>query len=327
MSSLPTSPTSVIHTQALTKRFGAIIAVDHLDLAVQAGEIFGLVGPDGAGKTTTLRMLAGVMTPTAGSATVLGYDVVREAAGLRRHVGYLAQRFALYGDLTVAENIRFFGDVYGVPRDAGNAWAGQILAFSGLSPFQHRLADNLSGGMKQKLALSCALIHRPRVLLLDEPTAGVDPVSRRDLWRILYRLQADGYTIVLSTAYMDEAERCNRVGLLANGRLVIQGTPDALRHSLTSAQPPYGKSIIEVSLADATALNLRLARELALSLPTALGAQLFGDRLHVLVEATTQADEVAQAIGAQVAVGHAAAILPTLEDVFLAARPEYEGAR
>lgn len=309
-----------IHTQALTKRFGTVAAVDRLDLDVRVGEILGLVGPDGAGKTTTLRMLAGVIAPTAGSATVLGFDVVGEGDRARRQVGYVAQRFSLYGDLTVEENIRFFAQVYGLRPSEWATWADEILAFSGLAEFQKRLADDLSGGMRQKLALSCALIHRPHVLLLDEPTAGVDPVSRRDLWRILYRLQADGYTVLLSTAYLDEAERCHRVGFLGQGRLLGVGTPDTLR-----AQLPH--TLVEITLALPTPDSLRRARDLARLASVTRGAQLFGDRLHVLVDSPADVEDVARQVASEVAIRQVAATPPTLEDVFLAARgaPE-EGA-
>ena len=309
---------AVIHTRGLTKRFDTTLAVDSLDLDVQAGEIFGLVGPDGAGKTTTLRMLAGVIAPSGGTAQVLGLDVVRDAGQLRRRVGYVAQRFALYGDLTVAENMRFFANTYGVPKGQRTAWAEEILGFSGLADFQTRLADNLSGGMKQKLALSCALIHRPEVLLLDEPTAGVDPVSRRDLWRILYRLQASGFTIALSTAYMDEAERCHRVGFMAGGRLVAVGTPAELRARLP-------QTILEVSLAQPTPADVRLARDLARTAPGARAAQLFGDRLHVLMDRPTDADGVLRSIGGRLTIQQAGLVEPTLEDVFLAARGQEAG--
>lgn len=307
------APSPVIRTRGLTKHFSPTLAVDGLDLDVQPGEIFGLVGPDGAGKTTTLRMLAGVIVPSSGSAEVLGLDIVRDAGRLRQRVGYVAQRFALYGDLTVAENMRFFANTYGVPRTERTAWAEEILGFSGLADFQGRLADNLSGGMKQKLALSCALIHRPEVLLLDEPTAGVDPVSRRDLWRILYRLQADGFSILMSTAYMDEAERCHRVGFMASGRLVAVGTPAELRDGLPL-------TILEVLLDQPTPADVRLARDLALAAPVTHGAQLFGDRLHVLIDHPADAETVLRSIGSQVRVRRASPVPPTLEDVFLAAR-------
>lgn len=300
-----------VATRGLTKRYDTLTAVDHLDLTVDQGEIFGVVGPDGAGKTTTLRMLAGVIAPSEGTAEVLGLDVVRDAAVLRRRIGYVAQRFALYGDLTVAENIRFFATVYGLRRDSWTAWADEILAFSGLTDFQNRLADDLSGGMRQKLALTCALIHRPQVLLLDEPTAGVDPVSRRDLWRILYRLQADGFTVLLSTAYLDEAERCDRVGFLVRGRLTAVGTPNELRTRL-----PH--TIVEITLRDAAPADLRRARDLALQAPGVRGAQLFGDRLHVLVEDGVDPSVVARAVDSGLVVDQAQPVEATLEDVFLA---------
>lgn len=300
-----------VRTRGLTRRFGSLVAVAGLDLDVERGEIVGLVGPDGAGKTTTLRMLAGVIKPSEGAAEVLGLDVVRDGARARHQVGYVAQRFALYGDLTVAENVRFYADVFGLRRGEWTAWADEILAFSGLAEFQGRLTDNLSGGMKQKLALSCALIHRPPVLLLDEPTAGVDPVSRRDLWRILYGLQASGFTILLSTAYLDEAERCHRVGFLAQGRLMALGTPDALR-----AQLP--QTIIEVTLRQASPPDLRRARDLALQAPGVQAAQLFGDRLHVHVEDAGDVGRVVSRITSGVAVDEAHPVEATLEDVFLA---------
>ena len=311
MGASPADALPAVATHALTKRFDALVAVDRLDLTVTQGEIVGIVGPDGAGKTTTLRMLAGVIAPSDGTAEVLGLDVVRDAAALREHIGYVAQRFALYGDLTVAENIRFFANVYGLRRGSWTAWADEILRFSGLADFQRRLADDLSGGMKQKLALSCALIHHPQVLILDEPTAGVDPVSRRDLWRILYRLQADGFTVLLSTAYLDEAERCNRVGFLVRGRLTAVGTPDELRRRLP-------QTIVEITLRDASPADLRRARDLALRAPAVRGAQLFGDRLHVLVDDAAEAGGVVRALDGGLAVAAAQPVEPSLEDVFLA---------
>jgi ABC-2 type transport system ATP-binding protein len=224
-----------ILAQGLSRRFGERVAVDALSFEVAPGEIFGLVGPDGAGKTTTMRLLTGILTPTAGGATVDGCDVVRDAEGLKHRIGYMSQRFGLYPDLTVAENIAFYADIFGVPTKERAARTERLLAFSNLTPFRRRLAGNLSGGMKQKLGLACALIHTPRVLFLDEPTNGVDPVSRRDFWRILYQLVREGVTLFVSTAYLDEAERCNRLALLHEGRLLGIGTPDEVRSLMPSS--------------------------------------------------------------------------------------------
>ncbi len=216
-----------ITTTSLTKRFGHLTAVDKLALSIVAGELFGLVGSDGAGKTTTLRMLTGVMDPSSGEARILG-QTSTNLAPVRHQIGYMSQRFGLYPDLTVAENIRFYADLFDMTKAERSERTERLLAFSGLKPFSGRQAGRLSGGMKQKLGLCCALIHKPKLLLLDEPTNGVDPVSRRDFWRILMELKSEGVTIVVTTAYLDEAERCDRVGLLHNGRLLACGTPAEL---------------------------------------------------------------------------------------------------
>ena len=198
---------ALIETRGLTRRFGAVTAVDHLDLTVNAGEIFGLVGPDGAGKTTTLRLLCGLIDPTEGSAHVGGRDSAREPQAVKDQIGYMAQRFGLYGDLTVQENMDFYADLFGIVGSERAELAARLLRMTRMEPFRERQASRLSGGMKQKLALMCTLLHRPRILFLDEPTNGVDPVSRRDFWTILYQLLKDGITIVMTTAYLDEAER------------------------------------------------------------------------------------------------------------------------
>jgi ABC-2 type transport system ATP-binding protein len=224
-----------IRTEGLTKSFGGRAAVDGLTLSVAEGEIFGLVGPDGAGKTTTLRLLAAIMDPSAGDAWVDGRHVVREAEALKDSIGYMSQRFGLYPDLSVAENIDFYADIYNVPRRGRAERIGRLLDFSHLGPFRRRLAGNLSGGMKQKLGLACALVHTPRVLLLDEPTNGVDPVSRRDFWRILYQLLREKVTIFVSTAYLDEAERCSRLALLDRGRVLALGTPEEIKRQAGGA--------------------------------------------------------------------------------------------
>ncbi len=255
----------------LTKRFGSLAAVDGLTLTVAPGEAFALVGPDGAGKTTTMRLLCGIMDPDGGEARVLGFDIVREAERIKENIGYMPQRFGLYDDLTVAENLAFYADIYRVSRAAREARVPELLSFSALGPFQSRLAGNLSGGMRQKLGLMCALIHTPRLLLLDEPTFGVDPVSRREFWQILYALLGKGITIFLSTAYMDEADRAHRVGLLHRGRLLVVDNPQAIKAT-------FAGDLLEVRLED-----LRRGRRVLAEHPLARQVLAMGDRLMVTV--------------------------------------------
>ncbi len=218
-----------IKADSLVKKFNTNIAVNKLSLEVEEGEIFGLVGPDGAGKTTTMRLLTGILDPTSGEAWVYDRHTVKEAEKLKEYIAYMSQRFGLYEELTVLENIHFYADVYGVAREKREAAVERLLGFSGLIPFKERFAGKLSGGMKQKLGLACALIHTPRVLFLDEPTNGVDPVSRRDFWNILYELLKEKVTIFCSTCYLDEAERCRRVGLMHKGQLLRCDSPDNIK--------------------------------------------------------------------------------------------------
>jgi len=259
-----------VETRSLAKRFDAVEAVLSLDLAIREGEMFGLVGPDGAGKTTTIRMLCGILSPTAGEATVLGYDLGREAGEIKKRIGYLSQRFSLYGDLTVDENIEFFAEIHLV-KDFRKR-RDELLEFTRLAPFRRRLAERLSGGMRQKLALACTLIHTPRLILLDEPTTGVDPVSRRDFWAILSSLLRSGITIIMATPYMDEAERCSRVGLLAEGRLLAADSPANIKHLMRG-------TIVEIVGPD-----IRRAFAVLKTLARVREVQLFGDRLNVVVD-------------------------------------------
>jgi len=224
----------IIETRGLTRRFGTLVAVNNLNLTVDRGEIFGLVGPDGAGKTTTLRMLCGLMNPSEGGARVAGHDVVKESQAVKDQIGYMAQRFGLYQDLTVEENMVFYADLFGILGEERRRLNEQLLHMTRMEPFRGRQAGRLSGGMKQKLALMCTLLHRPQILFLDEPTNGVDPVSRRDFWAILYQLLKDGITIFMTTAYLDEAERCNRVGLLHKGSLIRCSAPEVMKRETGS---------------------------------------------------------------------------------------------
>jgi ABC-2 type transport system ATP-binding protein len=262
----------VVEALGLRKTFGDTIAVDHLDLAVLAGEVFGLVGPDGAGKTTTIRMLCGALRPTAGAARVAGYHVLERPEEVKRRIGYVPQRFSLYPELTVDENLLFQARVHGVVGEIFGERVEQLLSFSRLGRFRKRQAQQLSGGMKQKLALACALIHEPAVLLLDEPTTGVDPVSRGEFWELLLGLSAQGITVVAATAYMDEAERCRRVGLLHDGLLLMCGTPREIRQEA-------GLVLLQVRCS-----RVEEARRTARGVPGVRWVEIFGDRLHAAVE-------------------------------------------
>lgn len=218
-----------IRTDNLTRKFASLTALDHLNIEVKEGEIFGLVGPDGAGKTTTMRLLTGILDPSEGDAWVYDKHTVKDAESLKDNIAYMSQRFGLYEELSVLENLNFYADLYGVPQERRKEDIERLLGFSGLLPFKERFAGKLSGGMKQKLGLACALIHTPKVLFLDEPTNGVDPVSRRDFWNILYDLLKEKVTIFCSTAYLDEAERCSRVGLIHKGMLLRCDAPDKIK--------------------------------------------------------------------------------------------------
>ena len=298
--------TYAVEIDRLRRTFGTLVAVDDLTLQVESGGLFGIVGPDGAGKTTTLRMLAGVLRPTSGGAWVAGVEVNRDPEDVKPKIAYMAQRFGLYEDLTVAENLDFYADLYRVPSGERRKRLERLYAFSRLEEFSDRLAGKLSGGMKQKLALSCCLIHQPEVLLLDEPTFGVDPISRRELWLILHEMVREGVTAVVSTSYMDEAERCDRVLMLDRGRALALDTPAALQQSLSGA------------LIAVRADRPRAARDLLRALPYVRAATLFGDTVHVFLLERGNADELAATLRGQgIAVEAARAAEPSLEDVFI----------
>ncbi len=297
-----------VEAHALRKLFGEVVAVDSVDLQVKRGEVFGIVGPDGAGKTTTFRMLVGAIEPTAGEAIVAGFNVRTHPEEVKQRIGYMSQRFSLYGDLTVQENLDFFADIYRVPKEERIARQKELLEFSRLAPFTHRLAQNLSGGMKQKLALACTLIHTPEILFLDEPTTGVDPVSRRDFWRILYSLVGRGMTLVVSTPYMDEAERCNRIAFMYAGRIIVCDSPDNLRNRMMG------------DLVELICHPQREAKHLLSHTAGVQGVQVFGERLHVWLQNAERDVSLIQRTLAQanVRIEHLQPMSPGLEDVFVA---------
>jgi len=303
------SQSSDIEGRDLVKAFGDIVAVDHLSFSVRRGEIFGLVGPDGAGKTTTMRMLAGILPPDSGSVTVAGCDVVANPEAVKSRISYMPQRFGLYEDLTVDENIRFYADLFGVMRKARDERALPLLAACGMSQFRSRLAGNLSGGMKQKLGLVCALIHTPQVLLLDEPTNGVDPVSRREFWGMLYGLLGQGVTILNSTAYLDEAERCNRLALLNNGRLLLCDEPERLKAMMPGA-------VLSIVSTEARHLRDELRHAAGVA-----GTVLVGDAIHVFVDdGPRRLAEITRRLDAAGIEYHEAAqVPPSIEDLFVSA--------
>jgi len=278
----------IIETHDLTRKFKNVTAVNGLDLSIRRGEIFGLVGPDGAGKTTTIRLLAAIMDPTTGSAMVAGFDTVKQAEEIKKRIGYMAQRFNLYGDLTVLENLNFFADIFGVRGDERQERIERLLAFARLTEFKKRRADHLSGGMQKKLALACTLIHQPEIIFLDEPTTGVDPVSRREFWDILTELHLQGVTLFVSTPYMDEAERCSRVGLMFEGRIIVCDVPERI------------KGMVVGDLLELRPANLRAAERVIAGLPGVLEVQTYGDLLHVFVdEANRRLPELQAALAEQ----------------------------
>lgn len=295
-----------IQVSGLGRAFGEMWAVRGLDLEVRRGEIFGLVGPDGAGKTTAMRMLTGILAASEGTATVAGYPIEGGEEQIKSRISYMSQRFGLYGDLTVEENLRFYADLYEVPRRDREPLEEKLLGFSNLTPFRKRQARNLSGGMKQKLGLACALIHKPEILFLDEPTNGVDPVSRRDFWRILYAMLKEGVTIFISTAYLDEAERCTRVGLMHRGRLIQCDTPQKLKEGIPG------------QLLELETEQPRVARE---ALAAQLGSgrvSMFGGMLHLYTEDAADVEQVRAILKeAGIAIRAEKTITPTLEDVFI----------
>lgn len=300
---------NTIEVRELTKSFPGILAVDHLSFSVRRGEIFGLVGPDGAGKTTTMRMLAGVLTPDSGSASVSGFDIVTSPESAKHRISYMPQRFGLYEELTVDENIRFYAKIFGVHAAARDSRSFRLLEAAGMSEFRGRLAGKLSGGMKQKLGLVCALIHTPDLLLLDEPTNGVDPVSRRDFWRILYSLLDQGVTILTTTSYLDEAERCHRIALLHEGRMLFCDTPARLKENMSGA-------VLSVVTDASRSIGKRLEGHNGI-----LNMMAVGDGLHLVVkDAARMIPELRSILTeAKFPFDSIEQVTPTVEDLFVEA--------
>jgi ABC-2 type transport system ATP-binding protein len=301
-------PGAIIQTLDLTRRFGEITAVDRLTIEVARGEIFGLVGPDGAGKTTTLRMLCALMDPTSGQASVAGHDVARDPQAVKDRIGYMAQRFGLYSDLSVDENMYFYADLFGVTPAARAKLLPDLLRMTRMEPFRARRAGLLSGGMKQKLALMCTLLHRPEILFLDEPTNGVDPVSRRDFWIILHGLVKDGVTVFVSTAYLDEAERCDRLGLMDRGRLIRCDTPAAIKSHMAETcyevQSPQQRAVKDVLQSSDGVVSVE---------PSGATLHLFLDPARTSLEALQN-----KLSSRNLPAAAFRPIAPSLEDVFIA---------
>ncbi|MFN0137109.1 MAG: ATP-binding cassette domain-containing protein [Phycisphaerae bacterium] len=301
------SDADIIESHGLTRRFGALVAVDDVTFGVRRGAIFGFLGPNGSGKSTVIRMLCGVLRPTAGSGRVLGYDVARDSEHIKRSIGYMSQKFSLYADLTVRENLDFYGRIYGLSGERLRDRRDAVLTLTGLGDRLPQMAGTLSGGWKQRLALACALIHEPRAIFLDEPTAGIDPVARRDLWDLLFELAGSGVTLFVTTHYMDEAERCTHVGYIYLARLIVCGSPAELKRM--PEVTPAGTRRLELTCGDPS----RVLKALKAS-PAVRDATLFGEAIHLLVEGDA-ADATIRAI-----VGGAATIrpvTPSLEDVFV----------
>lgn len=309
------SSAAAVRVEELSRRFGAVNAVDAVSFEVHGGELFGLVGPDGAGKTTLLRMLAGVLKPSDGDASIFDISIARTPDVVKHDIAYMPQRFGLYADLTVSENLAFYADLYSVPRKERPLRLERLYHFSNLGPFRDRLAGKLSGGMKQKLALSCALIHQPKLLLLDEPTFGVDPISRRDLWLIVHEMVEQGVTAIVSTAYMDEAERFDRVALLHQGSVLVIDAPGRLQQALKG-------TVLSIET-DAP----RAARDALVGNPRAQRVMIFGDAVHVTVESEQAAAEIKRALqSVGVTVRTMAPIDASFEDVFIARLANRNGA-
>jgi ABC-2 type transport system ATP-binding protein len=297
-----------VHVEGLTRAFGNFIAVDHIDLEVRQGEIFGFLGPNGAGKSTTIKILCGILPPTSGRAWVGGFDVSKEPQRIREIIGYMSQRFSLYDDLRVEENIEFFGGVQNLDNASLRERKDRVLEVANLAEYRRELAKDLSGGVRQRLALACAMIHEPRIMFLDEPTAGVDPTSRRDFWELIYQLSQQGVTVFVSTHYMDEAEHCDRLALINRGKIAATGSPRELKTGSIRDE------VLELEPDDLVAMMQH-----ALDLPSVLDATLFGNKIHIMVRDSAQARLELECAAREngIHILSINKIIPSLEDIFV----------
>ncbi|MCX5804468.1 MAG: ABC transporter ATP-binding protein [Proteobacteria bacterium] len=295
-----------INVESLTRRFGDFVAVDNVSLSIVKGEIYGFLGPNGAGKSTTIRMLCGLLMPTGGSGTVGGYDVVRQSEQIKQHIGYMSQKFSLYDDLTIAENIDFFSGIYGVPKEKKKERKEWVLDMAGLMDRRGIITKELPGGFKQRLALGCAILHEPPILFLDEPTSGVDPLSRRRFWELIDGMSKTGTTVFVTTHYMDEAEYCHRLGLIYRGKLIAQGKPSELKNRYMT------RGVLEIEVD-------RIVEAMEVLERYNVQAAIFGSTLHVIVEnadmVLPRIEEILKTSG--ITVGSIKKIVPSLEDVFI----------
>ena len=318
---MPGNPQVAISAEHLVRRFGSFTAVDGVSFTVEPGEIFGFLGPNGSGKTTVIKMLTGLLPLTGGEANVLGIDVRKDPEGVRENIGYMSQNFSLYTDLTVTENLTFYGRVYGLPPERLRKRLHEIVEQNGLGPYKDRLSAQLSGGWKQRLALGCALLHEPKLIFLDEPTAGIDPVARRQLWDLLFELSGQGITFFVTTHYMDEAERCSHVAYIYFGKLLADGTPDALRE-LPDVQP-QGTYRVEI-----TAPQVPFALRHARMIPGIRSATIFGQSIHALIDDHLDLEHLRKQLERHgIAVAEIRPLAPSLEDVFVELTTKRRGAQ
>ena len=318
---MPGKPQVAISAEHLVRRFGSFTAVDGVSFTVEPGEIFGFLGPNGSGKTTVIKMLTGLLPLTGGEANVLGIDVRKDPEGVRENIGYMSQNFSLYTDLTVTENLTFYGRVYGLPPERLRKRLHEIVELNGLGPYKDRLSAQLSGGWKQRLALGCAMLHEPKLIFLDEPTAGIDPVARRQLWDLLFELSGQGITFFVTTHYMDEAERCSHVAYIYFGKLLADGTPDDLRE-LPDVQP-QGTYRVEITTPQVT-FALRHAR----MIPGIRSATIFGQSIHALIDDHLDLEHLREQLERHgFAVAEIRPLAPSLEDVFVELTTKRQGAQ